>query len=253
MGVQPYAALLVDLDGTLMVTDTISPRVAAAVGRVAALIPVSIATGRRSADVINYARRLGLTAPQISNGGATLLDPTSGNILWNSALPESRARQIVAWIGGAAVNFIATHPSGDVTDAAAVAHWDLTRISAMDLPESLADELAASFAAAPDLNVVKVYLHYNGWWAVDFTGVGVNKGAAAGQLAQMLQAAPSRFIAAGDSFNDLSMLEVSGLRIVMAAAPPELKAIADYIAPPVEEDGLAIALEELVLPALLAR
>ena len=247
-----YAALLVDLDGTLMSTDTVSPRVAAAVGRVAALIPVSIATGRRSSDVINYARRLELTAPQISNGGATLLDPASGNILWNRALPESRARQIVEWVDARAVNFIATHPCGDVTNPADIVHWDLTRISAMDLPESQADELAASFAAAPDLNVVKVYLHYNGWWAVDFTGAGVNKGAAAGQLAQLLAVEPSRFIAAGDSFNDLPMLEVAGLRIVMASAPPELKAIADYIAPAVEEDGLAVAIEELVLPALLA-
>ncbi len=248
----PYAAMLVDLDGTLMVTDTVSPRVAAAVGRVAELIPVSIATGRRSSDVINYARRLGLTAPQISNGGATILDPVSGGILWNRALPEARARQIVERVDAGAINFIATHPSGDVTAAADIVHWDLTRISAMDISESRADELAASFADAPDLNVVKVYLHYNGWWAVDFTGAGVNKGAAAGQLAQMLDAEPSRFIVAGDSFNDLAMLEVAGLRIVMAAAPPELKAIADYVARAVEEDGLAVAIEELVLPALLA-
>ena len=248
----PYAAMLVDLDGTLMVTDTVSPRVAAAAGRVAELIPVSIATGRRSSDVIDYARRLGLTAPQISNGGATILDPVSGGILWNRALPESRARQIVERVDAGAINFIATHPSGDVTAAADIVHWDLTRISAMDISESRADELAASFADAPDLNVVKVYLHYNGWWAVDFTGAGVNKGAGAGQLAQMLDAEPGRFIAAGDSFNDLAMLEVAGLRIVMAAAPPELKAIADYVAPAVEEDGLAVAIEELVLPALLA-
>ena len=32
-----------------------------------------------------------------------------------------------------------------------------------------------------------------------------------------------------------------------------MKEIADYVAPAVEEDGLAIAIEEVVLPALLER
>ena len=65
------------------------------------------------------------------------------------------------------------------------------------------------FGAEADLNVVKVYLHYNGWWAVDFTAAGVHKGAAAIVLAERMGAKPKEFIAAGDSFNDLPMLESS--------------------------------------------
>ena len=41
-----FSAMLVDLDGTLMVTDEVSPRVAEAVAKVSELIPVSIATGQ---------------------------------------------------------------------------------------------------------------------------------------------------------------------------------------------------------------
>ena len=36
----------------------------------------------------------------------------------------------------------------------------------------------------------------------------------------------------------------------MGDAPEELKAIADYVAPSVDEDGLAVAIEEFVLPRL---
>ena len=248
-----FAAMLVDLDGTLMVTDTISPPVAAAVAQVARIIPVSIATGRRAADVVDYARQLGLTAPQICNGGATLLDPVREEYLWNSHLPARRAREIVELAAGRGIKFIATHPEGDATALAEIRRWDLTRISAMDLPEAQADELVARFAAAPDLNVVKVYLHYNGWWAVDFTAAGVHKGAAALRLAQFLQTEPGRFIAAGDSFNDLPMLEVAGFSIAMASAPAEMQARADYVAPPVEADGLAVAIEKVVLPLLADR
>ena len=247
----PYAALLADLDGTLAADETISPRVAAAVRRVAQLVPVSIATGRRTADVVYYARQLGLTAPQISNGGATLIDPVSAELLWNSSLPQVRARQIIGLAEDWGMPFIATHPAGDTTTVAGISHWDLTRISAMDLPESRADQLAAQFSDASDLHVVKVYLHYNGWWAVDFTAAGVHKGEAAAQLARRLGVKPAQIIAAGDSFNDLPMLEIAGLSIVMASAPPELRSIAHYVAPPVEADGLAVAIEEVVLPALL--
>ena len=36
----------------------------------------------------------------------------------------------------------------------------------------------------------------------------------------------------------------------MGDAPSELKSVADYIAPPVCEDGLAVAIEEFLIPRL---
>jgi len=243
--------MLVDLDGTLMVTDEVSPRVAGAIAKVSRHIPVSIATGRRASDVREYAGRLGLSAPQICNGGATLIDPISGEYLWNTHLRDVSARGIIETLDRYSIPFIATHPRGDSEATSQIAHWDLTRISAMDIPESRADELVSMFAGDPVLNVVKVFLHYNGWWAVDFTAAGVHKGSAAMVLAKRMGIGPQQFIAAGDSFNDLPMLEIAGLRIAMASAPPEMKELADYVAPPVEQDGLAAAIEDVVLPALL--
>ena len=57
-------------------------------------------------------------------------------------------------------------------------------------------------------------------------------------------------VAAGDSYNDIPLLQQCGLGIAMGGAPDELKAIADYVAPTVEEDGLAVAIEEFILPRL---
>ena len=42
----------------------------------------------------------------------------------------------------------------------------------------------------------------------------------------------------------------SGHRIAMADAPEELKILADFVAPSVGEDGLAVAIEDLALPLL---
>ena len=93
-------------------------------------------------------------------------------------------------------------------------------------------------------------LPYNGMWAVDFTRVGVDKGAAARALASMLGIEPGQMAAVGDSYNDLPMLRATGLSIAMADAPEELKSVADHVCPSVDKDGLAIAIDKIVLPAI---
>ena len=54
-------------------------------------------------------------------------------------------------------------------------------------------------------------------------------------------------IAFGDSMNDLEMLQTAGLGVCMANGSQALKDIADRICPPVTEDGLYKAFEELEL------
>ena len=61
----------------------------------------------------------------------------------------------------------------------------------------------------------------------------------------------SQMIAIGDSYNDLPLLAACGLGIAMGGSPEELRAIADHVAPSVDDDGLAVAIEEHVLPRLV--
>ena len=55
-------------------------------------------------------------------------------------------------------------------------------------------------------------------------------------------------MAFGDGFNDLSMLEYAGMGVAMGNAVDEVKAIADFITISNDEDGIAIALEQLLYP-----
>lgn len=241
---------MVDLDGTLVGKESISPRVADAISKISAYLPVSIATGREAADALEFARQLNLTAPQICDGGATALNPLDGHVIWTSALPEDRAETIVTTLHHREIPFMATHPSGSSTRFADIKDWGLIRISAMDIDEDSADRIASQFRDDPALNVVKVFLHYNDLWAVDFTPVGVDKGSAARKLASLIGVEIHQIVGAGDSYNDLPMLKACGLSIAMGGAPLEIKAVADYIAPTVEEDGLAVAIEEVIWPSL---
>ena len=244
-------AAIIDLDGTLIGKgEQISTRVNPAVSRLSKLIPVVIATGREAADTIKFARQLGLTSPQVCDGGATILDPASGLPIWTNPLEPAYAREITQILQAEATTFIATHPGGSITTFSDITHWNLIRVSAMDLDEGTADRMVERFVINPALHVVKVFLPYNGLWAVDFTNVGVDKATATLELAPMIGVEARNMVAAGDSYNDLPLLRLCGFGMAMGDAPEELKAIADYIAPPVDEDGLAVGIEEFVLPRL---
>jgi hydroxymethylpyrimidine pyrophosphatase-like HAD family hydrolase len=54
-------------------------------------------------------------------------------------------------------------------------------------------------------------------------------------------------MAVGDQDNDVSMIAWAGLGVAMGDASPAAKAAADVIAPPLEEDGVAWAIERYVL------
>ena len=252
-GAPVISALIVDLDGTLIdPSERVSARVKEAVGQLARRIPVSIATGRESRQTVEYANQIGLTSPQICDGGARIMDPSNGEILWFSPLDPANAERVVRYLHRNSVAFIATYPAGSVKSIDQINGWDVVRVSALDMTEETANAVSAELSGDGDMQVIKVYLPYNDLWAVDFTRAGVDKGAAAAQLMSMLGAGVGDAVAAGDSYNDLPMLRVCGSRIVMGDAPDELKALADYIAPTAEEDGLAQAIEEFILPRLQA-
>lgn len=52
-------------------------------------------------------------------------------------------------------------------------------------------------------------------------------------------------MAFGDGLNDLEMLSTVGYGVAMGNAEPELKALADYVTLPIEQDGILVALKEL--------
>jgi len=75
-----------------------------------------------------------------------------------------------------------------------------------------------------------------------------NKGTAVSHLAEnLLGFDRSEVMAIGDNFNDLEMLEYAGIGVAMGNAPQGVKDIADWVAPDVNVDGAAAAIEKFVL------
>ena len=242
-------AAALDLDGTVIGPDeNISPAVHEAIVRLAERIHVFIATGREPADVLRYADELGLTTPQLCDGGANILDPIQGVSTWTAPLGPVNAEAVVTRLREMGSAFVATHASGTASTFDDVPDWDLIRVSALDLDEDTADALATEFRRNKDMYVIKAVLPYNGLWAVDFTLAGVDKASGIARVGQTLGVNPTNTVAVGDSYNDLPMLEACGFSVAMGNAPPEVKDAAEFVAPSVAEDGLAVAINEYVLP-----
>ena len=242
-------AAALDLDGTIIGPgEKISPAVHEAISRLTGRIPVFIATGREPADVLRYSKDLGLTTPQVCDGGANILDPVRGVSVWTAPLGPANAEAVVTRLREMGAAFVATHASGIASTFDDVPNWDLIRVSALDLDEGTADALAEGFRGDNTMNVIKAVLPYNGLWAVDFTLAGVDKATGVSRVGKTLGVDPANMVAAGDSYNDLPMLDACGFSIAMGNAPEEVRAVADFIAPTVEEDGLAVAINEYVLP-----
>ena len=76
----------------------------------------------------------------------------------------------------------------------------------------------------------------------------VNKGTAVQYLTQkILGLQPGNVMTIGDNFNDVEMLQYAGIGVAMGNAPSEVKAIANWVAPDVENNGVALAVEKFLL------
>lgn len=67
------------------------------------------------------------------------------------------------------------------------------------------------------------------------------------KVAEILKIDTHEIIGVGDGYNDFPLLMACGLKIAMGNAVLELKEIADYIAPSVDEDGVAHIIEKFIL------
>ena len=242
-------AAALDLDGTIIGPDErITPAVRDAIARLLSRIPVFIATGREPQDVFEYARQLGLTGPQLSDGGAAILDPVARRHLWSANLGPELAPGVLRLIEELNAHFVATHVQGTFRRVSDIPDWDIVRISALDLSRKAAEALTARFSGHPRISVILASLPYNGLWAVDFTLSGVDKGSGIARMGEMLGVGPDDMACVGDSYNDLPMLRACGLPIAMGGAPGEIRQAARFTAPPVADDGLAYAINHYILP-----
>lgn len=103
-------------------------------------------------------------------------------------------------------------------------------------------DMKVKLEALPDVTITSSFDHN-----LEIGGATTSKAQALTQMGKILGIDKSEMMAAGDSPNDMAMLKAAGTAVAVGNAKPEVKAIADFIAPDHDKDGVAAAVEKYVL------
>jgi len=269
----PIRLVALDIDGTLVGENlVVGERTRAAIAAATASgVAVSLVTGRMASSAVRFARALDLRGPLIAyQGGLARLMPEPGSarlgrLLWHRPVPAAVAREAIVWSRERGLDPHVNHlerfilraddPRAEdystfmgaqaelVPDLLAAIVHPVTKVLAVGdehRPLEVLAEARARFAGRADVTISHPRF-------LEFVAPGVSKGDAVRRLARRLGVPLANTLAVGDQYNDLEMLSVVGHGVAMPSAPAAVVAAARYVAPPVEEEGVATVLEALVL------
>jgi hydroxymethylpyrimidine pyrophosphatase-like HAD family hydrolase len=124
---------------------------------------------------------------------------------------------------------------------------DICDIAVPDMPEGVVDLYIDKVSKISGIYVHKIPAWTSGlFWFVASSSVATKLHAVI-KIADIEKIKPEEIIGVGDSYNDYPLLSACGFKIAMGNAVPELKAIADYIVPTVDDDGVAVVIEKFIL------
>jgi Cof subfamily protein (haloacid dehalogenase superfamily) len=256
----------IDLDETLLGPDhQISRRNASAVRSLSKNgVTCVIASGRMYEATTRYADELGLADPIISYNGAMVKHRATEDVWLHTRVPGKAASIVIEFCqtNGHHLNYYLNDhlyvahkgdwaefyleqtgsPMEEVGSLMSYLGTEPTKMILIDAPEET-DRLLTQFRAefGPSLYITKTNPQY-----LEFMNPAANKGIALALVAERLGIDQEDTVAFGDGTNDLPMIEWAGLGVAMGSAKPEVLAAANRIAPPYDEDGLAVVIEGIL-------
>src|SRR5262245_6733833 len=268
--------LVVDVDGTLIGSSRrVTPRVKAAVrSALDAGVLITLATGRWFRSAQPVAADLGLELPIILHNGALVKDSLTGEILDHCHLPLDLAAGALEIIGRHGLQpivygnafagewLLAGPPELDTPSTAryrsskeGLRRVPLGALLAEGEPLELvvaevfarAEPLVADLGRGPWRTVTSMSLAAPEARLVEILAPDCSKTNAIRRLGARFGIGLEHVMVVGDNFNDLDMIEAAGLGVAMANAPAGVRERARWIAPHVESDGLALAIERYLL------
>ena len=268
----PFYLGVFDLDGTVLRRDlVITERTVRALGALRERgMRLVVATGRRYEGAREHAGRMGFADedPVICYGGAMIRNMNGGTLLHHT-LPRSLGLEVLEWaaerglharvftdgkvITGPETPAVLEHMRSPREPGVVVVEDPATwlrdggekpiKLVLVDRPGEIPGWLdAARTAFSSRLFVTRSLPHY-----VEVGDLRGTKSAALRFLCEMWGVNPSCALAFGDADNDVDMLRFSGCGVAVGGGmSPEVREAADAVAPPVEEDGVARYVEELL-------
>jgi Cof subfamily protein (haloacid dehalogenase superfamily) len=266
--------LILDIDGTIAgKSNQVSTRVKKAIQATQAKgIRVGIATGRMYKSALRFHHEIGADFPIIAYQGAWIQDPATGKTHRHLPLPVAAARELIDYFEQSHLfDKLSIHVYRDdrlyVRDINPDTELYIGRSGIPahpvgDLRTILTDRPTKILAMSEDIELInrllldlqqcypKEELHITTSVPIflEATNAGVNKGTAIDYIGkELLGITAANVLAIGDNYNDVEMLDYAGIGVAMGNAPSDVQSIADWVAPNIESDGVAVAIEKFIL------
>ena len=260
-----FSLVATDLDGTLLRSDgTVSSRTRQTLGRVSASgCYLVIVTARAPLWLRDVLVDLDLgSAYAVCSNGAVVYDFDQGKAVLHHPLSAEVAGRLVRALREAApgVAFACERESITFRESAYVPLWPTPGMDASGDAESfVAEPVSKLLVQHPHLSQRDLYqlarricgkdaiATFSGELLVEISAAGVTKAYALAALCEQLGVKPSAVLAFGDMPNDVPMLKWAGHGIAVANAHPDVIASADEVTQSNDDDGVAVALERILL------
>lgn len=266
--------LVLDIDGTIAgESNEINPRVKQAVKAAQNRgVQVAIATGRMYRSALRFHQAIGSNLPLLAYQGAWIQDPVTEQLHRHWCVEPATACKLLDYFEQPELkSLLSVHfyindrlyvreitPETEIYSARseieATSVGDLrnvldnapTKVLALSEDTEVIDRLLGNLRA--QYTPAELYLTKSVATFFEATNPAVNKGTGVRYLAEeLLGLEPAQVMTVGDNFNDLEMLEYAGIGVAMGNAPADVQAIAQWVAPSVEQDGAAVAIEKFLL------
>lgn len=245
-----YKALICDIDGTLVVNDKEAlptPRIKNAVRDATKRVSVSIATGRPLQFTDKIFASLTLNGPCILANGAMIYDPVKKETVREHPLSPADVVDILPLVEELGIEAFCRDVDSRYQVKKGIKPVRPLYIYFPPMAPELLAKIEDYASRDRDLIVQKMIT-----WGKEGTDYMMTKSTATKQhavleVAQILGIGTHEIIGVGDGYNDFPLLMACGLRVAMGNAVPDIKAIADYVAPTVYEDGVADVIEKFIL------
>jgi len=266
--------LVLDIDGTIAgrSNDLRQPVLQAIQSAQAKGIKVAIATGRMYRSAVRFHQAVGSQLPLMAYQGALIRDPATNQTYRHWTLPQQMALRLLEYFEQVEFRLeLSVHLYiNDQLYVRALTpetkiYAERSGIEAIpvgDLRQVLAEEPTKLLALSDNNQLInrllgnlrkrytpaELYLTQSVATFFEATNPLVNKGTAVQYLAEkLLGLQAANVMTVGDNLNDIEMLQYAGVGVAMGNAPEAVKAVANWVAPEVEQDGAAAAIEHFLL------
>lgn len=247
-----YKALMLDLDGTTIpnkLDGMPSKKVTEAIAKAKKLLKVGVVTARPHLWTMHIVNHLKLTSACIVDNGAQIIDPKSNIVLWEKPFVREDVKEIfkIAKKYKCEIEYSDgdSHPLTNVEETPN----KIFNVFFGRLDEYQMENLIKNLSLIPTISIHKVPSWRGGTPSLIINHAEATKQHGIFEVAKLLEIETHDIIGVGDGYNDFPLLMACGLKIAMGNAVEDLKQIADYVAPSVEEDGVADVIERFVLNA----